>query len=112
MMSETIGLKIPKHDYWQSKIKEWQASNLSQSAFCRQAGIKLSTFIYWRSQFSDPENNNSNKFIQVKVVKDIKKNKSIFIKIKLLTGHTVYLPAEIGSNEIAKLLGLIGTPHA
>jgi hypothetical protein len=111
MMNKAIDIKISKQAYWQSKIKEWQESNLNQSAFCRQSGIKLSTFIYWRSLFLAPENNNSNKFIPVKVVKDGKENKSKCVKIKLVTGHLVYFPKEMDSTEMAKLIQLIGKSH-
>lgn len=33
--------------YWKTTVAEFRASGLSGAAFCRQAGIKDSTFYYW-----------------------------------------------------------------
>jgi len=33
--------------YWETTVAEYRASGLSGAAFCRQAGIKASTFYYW-----------------------------------------------------------------
>lgn len=112
-MNELQDTKINKREYWLNQINQWKESNFSQSEFCKQAGIKLSTFIYWRGLLLKPENINNNKFVPVKVVKNINANNSIAsIKIKLSTGHEVYLPIEIGINEISKLIHSLGLSHA
>jgi hypothetical protein len=110
-MSEEKNQKISKRQYWQDQIKKWQASHLSQSAFCNQTGIKFSTFSYWRSVLSPDRK--INQFAAIKVINEdvpMKRNRSI--KIKLSTGHLVYIPLEMGINEIAKLIDLLGLPHA
>ena len=33
--------------YWQTTVAEFRVSGISAAAFCRQAGIKDSTFYYW-----------------------------------------------------------------
>lgn len=38
---------------WQQLIEAWQASGLSQPAFCRTHAIALSTFRYWRRRLRD-----------------------------------------------------------
>jgi hypothetical protein len=112
-MSQSENIKINKREYWQDKIKKWKESNLSQSKFCKQAGIKLSTLGYWLKLLLEPEKRNGNKFVPIKIIKDIKPKTPVkSIKIKLLTGHVVYLPVEIGINEITKLIHLLGMPHA
>lgn len=35
---------------WLERITAWEASKLSQSAFCKQHGLVYGTFVYWRSQ--------------------------------------------------------------
>ena len=112
-MSESENTKINKREYWKGQVKKWQESNLSQSDFCNQSGIKLSTFVYWRGLLLNSENKNIHKFAPVKIVKDENTNKAAAkIQIKLLTGHVIYLPVEIGLNEITKLIHLLGLPHA
>src|ERR1700677_2622545 len=112
-MPELQNTKITKRQSWHEQVKKWQASNLSQSAFCAQSGIKQSTFSYWRSVLLEPENKKNNTFSQVKIAKEVVINEATKpIDIKLLIGHVVYVPSEIGMNEIAKLIHLLGLPHA
>ena len=33
---------------WEERIAAWQASGLSQSAWCAREGVPLSTLVYWR----------------------------------------------------------------
>lgn len=111
-MSETENIKINKRKYWQDQIQKWQESNLSQSVFCNQAGIKLPTFVYWRGLLLESENQNINKFVPLKIVKDISPNETdAKIQIKLKTGHVVYLPIELGIHDLAKLIHSLGLPH-
>ena len=112
-MNKPESTKINKREYWQGQIQKWQESNLSQAAFCNQAGIKLVTFIYWRGLLLDSKNKNINQFVPLKIVKNVTSNETdARIQIKLTTGHMVYLPIEIGINEIAKLIHSLGLPHA
>jgi hypothetical protein len=48
-MGELENIKINKREYWKDQIRRWKEDNLSQSVFCKQAGIKQSTFGYWLS---------------------------------------------------------------
>jgi hypothetical protein len=112
-MIESATTQITKRTYWQSKIKEWEESKLSQSAFCKQQTINLSTFGYWRSVFLADKNQEKNKFIPLKMIKDHSENKNKEkIKIKLLTGHIIYLPLEMNIADIARLIQSLGDGHA
>ncbi|BBP44640.1 hypothetical protein THMIRHAS_08360 [Thiosulfatimonas sediminis] len=39
---------MSKHELWVQRIADWQASGLSQRAFCQQQGLAISTFYTWR----------------------------------------------------------------
>ncbi len=39
-----------KYRYWRCQIDKWEASGLSQVAYCRQAHLKASTFCYWLAE--------------------------------------------------------------
>lgn len=39
-----------RHAYWQSHLSAWQQSDLSQSAYCRDAGLALHQFMYYRKR--------------------------------------------------------------
>jgi hypothetical protein len=37
-----------KQSLWRARIEEWRGSGLSQSRYCRERGISLATFGYWK----------------------------------------------------------------
>ena len=48
---ETSLSKYQKDEFWESHIKKWADSSLSQGAYCEAEGIKLVTFCYYRQRF-------------------------------------------------------------
>lgn len=36
--------------YWSSLVKAWGESGLSQAAFCRERGVQVGTFAWWKRQ--------------------------------------------------------------
>lgn len=105
-----------KRDYWQAHVEAWKNSKLKQEAYCLQAGIRYSIFVYWKGHLKDkaPEQVKEN-FLPVKVIT----NKSITpeiapraIQVKLLSGHVVYIPVTMNVNDIGKLIQLMGEAHA
>lgn len=39
-----------KRRRWKAHIESWQNSGLSQTAYCREQGLKLHQFIYWKNR--------------------------------------------------------------
>ena len=56
-----------KAQEWESVIKDWQDSGLSQSEYCRRAGIKDSRFGYWwrKLKGKNEHSQQENKFISL-----------------------------------------------
>ena len=110
-MPESYDTKINKLEYWKTQIQKWDESGLTQAAFCQQSGITLTTFVYWRCQLLK-QGNEKTRFTPVKIVRDENRSEGDGkIRIKLLTGHVVYLPVEIGINSISRLIHSLGLPH-
>ena len=42
-----------KRARWQGHVEAWGSSGLSQSAYCRQYGLSLASFGYWRRRLAD-----------------------------------------------------------
>jgi len=42
-------------DFWREHREKWVRSGLSQSNYCEQEGIKISSFCYWRSRILSEE---------------------------------------------------------
>ena len=36
--------------FWQEHLAQWQASGMSQVAYCRQQGLRLAQFGYWKKR--------------------------------------------------------------
>ena len=36
--------------FWQEHLAQWQASGMSQVVYCRQQGLKLAQFGYWKKR--------------------------------------------------------------
>ena len=46
---------MSKAERWKRHLERQQTSNLTQVAYCQQAGIKVATFQYWKRRLSDVE---------------------------------------------------------
>jgi hypothetical protein len=42
-----------KQALWRARIDEWRESGLSQSRYCRERGISLATFGYWKRRLDE-----------------------------------------------------------
>jgi hypothetical protein len=41
-----------KRKLWEERIQEWRSGGLSQSAYCRKAGVSIESFKYWKKKLS------------------------------------------------------------
>lgn len=103
--------------YWTMHIQRWKESNMKQQAYCTQAGISYSTFVYWKGVLTtNSQSEKAKAFVPVKIVSsDAAAPVNPFsqdIKIKLVTGHTVCIPTTLDPKHIAALIHYLGTPHA
>ncbi|QEW05884.1 IS66 family insertion sequence element accessory protein TnpA [Nitrincola iocasae] len=44
-----------RQDNWQQIITQWQQSDLSGAAFCRQQSVSYHQFSYWRQKLTDDQ---------------------------------------------------------
>lgn len=54
-------------DYWPKQVASWKESGLSQSAYCRQAGISNKRFHYHMQRLTKDEGKPALRFIEAKV---------------------------------------------
>jgi len=53
-----------KRDQWFAWIEDWEASELTQSDYCRQQGISLASFNKWRTKYIASNHSYSKDFQQ------------------------------------------------
>ena len=46
------GKTVSKSEYWRSHLDRQKASSLSQAAYCKQEGLKLPNFQYWKRRLA------------------------------------------------------------
>lgn len=46
--------KNRKQDEWRLRIAEWRSSELTQARYCRENGLALATFRYWKRRVTEP----------------------------------------------------------
>jgi hypothetical protein len=41
---------LERRSFWQEHLAQWHASGMTQVAYCRQQGLKLAQFGYWKKR--------------------------------------------------------------
>lgn len=59
-----------KRLFWEQHIHNWQSSGQSQQAYCREHGIALATFGYWRHKLKQTDCQKP-RFYPIEVVEEI-----------------------------------------
>ena len=55
-MSSNNSYNISRRRFWQGAMKRWASTGLSVREFCKQDGIAVSSFYYWRNKLTRDEN--------------------------------------------------------
>lgn len=85
-------------------LEAYDASGLSQKEFCRQQGICLSTFTYWRKTRRKDVAGTPKGFHPVRVVPGAVTQSTV---VRLPCGIEVVLSAGSSAQDVAELIGLL-----
>ncbi|MDR4516075.1 MAG: IS66 family insertion sequence element accessory protein TnpB [Nitrosomonas sp.] len=75
-------------------IKAWQASGLSQVAYCRDHGLNSKTFGNWLRVYRDVQKDNQRTSL-IPVTIRTTTTPSDYLKLRCSGGHTLELPADV-----------------
>jgi hypothetical protein len=84
-----------------SKIREWQVSGLSQTAFCKQSNVGYGNFHYWYKRFRCVDAPDQVGFAPLQV-SDL--GVGIFASVIFSNGHTIQLHQAVHPNYLKELL--------
>ncbi len=94
-------MALPTHQ--QKHIEAWQASGLSQMAYCRQHQLNSKTFSNWlRIYRSQQVNTTAPTLIPVEIKSESSPPGSLCLRWP--QGHTLELPADVSPQWLAELL--------
>ncbi len=103
-----------KRDFWLAHVGAWKASSKSQSRYCNEHGLKLSTFGYWRTLHT-PTKPTPLPFVKMTPVAtgpSVASAQQHFIEIKLSNNIVANIPLAIGMKEIICLIQGLGGSDA
>lgn len=92
---------------WQAHLQAWQASGLSQKAFCEQHDLNFNSFSYMCSKLIAKQKTEPSSFAPVKLVPgEIEEHKKLTLENKL--GLKLNLPLCLPDHELLRILKLLG----
>lgn len=97
-----------KSEYWGKQVDLWKASGLTQPQFCKQHELTLSTFTYWRSRIYRQTRAKQNKQLLPLKLPTAQATHAAYLRIRLLTGIVVEVPAMLPSVQIQSIFKNLG----
>jgi hypothetical protein len=114
MMSQIGRGGTEKARHWQEVLRAWEASGLSQAAFCRERGINAGTLAWWKRQLRRPDRAERRRrriptkaragFIEIGLGHGIGPGG---YEILLSRGRAVRVPGRFDAQELARLIAAV-----
>ncbi len=89
-----------KSEFWKPHLAGWRSSGLSQAAYCRQHGLELKRFCYWRRTLGSKATSSS-ALLPIVVSSPVVMDR---IELRLPNGLQLVLPLGL---DTARLLPMI-----
>ena len=100
-----------KRGHWQGLVTCWQASGLSQVAWCRQKGVAVASLRQWVAKLNEPETASAG-FLRVELHEEALAVASID-RLELLRGAwRLSVPLSASEAEILKVLRAVAQVEA
>jgi len=93
-----------RRKFWQTHIEQWQASGLSQRAYCLQYDLIIHRFYDWRRRIK-PAGNKRVSFLPVSLGSPSFNQPSV--RIHTPNGYTIEIGNQIGATEIDRLVAMV-----
>jgi hypothetical protein len=92
--------------HWKQHIEAWQATGLSQAAYCRQQGLNSGTFSARLREYRASPAPEVPALIPIRLEPAV--GSSAPLVLRLASGHTLELPASAEPRWVAELLRCLG----
>ena len=102
---------LSKADQWAARFSHWQASGLTQSAFCKKHHLKMHTFQYWRKILKDMMPGADGRFLPVEFSPEVTASEFGESIILHFNGITVDVNHDTDFPLLTKCLSSLGYQH-
>lgn len=93
------GPKVGDYD-WPWHVRNYDASGLTKSSYCKQNNLSYHRFLYWHTKLS---NSSSQRFAEVKVAQPVLSSE-VYCTLELITGNRLLIQSESALQVILKTL--------
>ena len=95
-----------KARYWQQHMEAWQASDLTQPAYCQQHAISLAAFGYWRTRLKKFEVRNDATPVTFFPVR-LKQDNQNSLTLKINGRHSIEIDTNFDGNLLIRVIQAI-----
>jgi transposase-like protein len=97
-------MALPKHG--KKHVEAWQASGLTQAAYCRQAGLNAKNLSRWIREYRLTSESTAPRLIPIEI-KPTEISAGV-LQLRLPQGHTLELPSTVSPRWLGELLQCLG----
>ncbi len=95
-----------RREWWRRQLSRQQSGNLSVTEFCRQLGIHVSMFCYWRKRIHDAPSSGPEQ-VTPKRPSPAESMAAIFVPVSLVDRRAGHLEIELANACVVRLEGAI-----
>ena len=92
-----------KARYWQQHMEAWQASDLTQPAYCQQHAISLAAFGYWRTRLKKCNDVAPVNFFPVRLKQDSQNS----LTLKINGRHSIEIDTNFDGDLLTRVIQAI-----
>ena len=92
-----------KARYWQQHMEAWQASDLTQPAYCQQHAISLAAFGYWRTRLKKCNDAAPVNFFPVRLRQDSQNS----LTLKINGRHSIEIDTNFDGDLLTRVIQAI-----
>jgi hypothetical protein len=94
-----------RREHWREVLRRWQASGLSQAAFCRQRKIPIWRFTWWKKRLRDGSPAAGGLFVPIHVAPSAAS--SADFELTLRGGRVLRFGVDVEPTKLAKIVAAI-----
>lgn len=98
-----------KSGFWKDHSSAWKLSELTQQAYCEQAGISYRHFVYQHSRLLKQRKRHASKFIESKPKSVNSNNQSAALQLLLPNGVRIGIGHEVNASLLQTVLKIAGS---
>lgn len=94
--------------FWKDHSTAWKASNMTQQAYCEQAGISYQSFVYQHNRINKKSKPSALNFIEAKPESGVINSQNVGLQLMLPNGIRIGIGGELNDALLQSVLRIAG----